>query len=187
MFVTLLLAAGAARARARGARVRAARARAGLAQRAAGREDRAGRGCARSLVDAAACSRGLALFVGLDWSRVPLWLAALAARRARRSRRSGMALGALAREVRAASLLAFLLALPLAFLALVPSGAVSARRSTTCSTSISGAFPFKPALRALDAASTAATSLLPLAAPARRWPLAYGAARARWRSAGSKL
>ena len=37
----------------------------------------------------------------------------------------GVAIGAVAREVRAASLLAILLALPLAFLALVPSGAVS--------------------------------------------------------------
>ena len=38
----------------------------------------------------------------------------------------GTALGALAREVRVASLLAILLALPLAFLALIPSGAVNA-------------------------------------------------------------
>ena len=36
-----------------------------------------------------------------------------------------MAIGSLAREVRAASLLALMLALPLAFLALVPSGGVS--------------------------------------------------------------
>ena len=34
----------------------------------------------------------------------------------------GVAIGALAREVRAASLLAFLLTLPIAFLALVPAG-----------------------------------------------------------------
>jgi hypothetical protein len=37
----------------------------------------------------------------------------------------GVAIGSLAREVRAASLLAFPLTLPLAFLALVPNGAVS--------------------------------------------------------------
>ena len=37
----------------------------------------------------------------------------------------GVAIGALAREVRAASLLAFLLSLPIAFLALIPSGAVA--------------------------------------------------------------
>ena len=39
----------------------------------------------------------------------------------------GVAIGALAREVRAASLLAFLLSLPLAFLALVPAGSVARR------------------------------------------------------------
>jgi len=44
----------------------------------------------------------------------------------------GVAVGGLAREVRAASLLAILVTLPLAFLALVPSGAV-ARASTTSS------------------------------------------------------
>ena len=43
----------------------------------------------------------------------------------------GVAIGALAREVRAASLLAFLLSLPLAFLALVPVGLGRARASTT--------------------------------------------------------
>ena len=37
----------------------------------------------------------------------------------------GLAIGALTREVRAASLLAFMLSLPLAFLALVPSGSVA--------------------------------------------------------------
>ena len=62
-----------------------------------------------------------------------------------------MAIGALAREVRAASLLAFLLSLPLAFLALVPSGAVSPALYDVLNV-ISGAFPFKPTLRALDAA-----------------------------------
>ena len=52
--------------------------------------------------------------------------------RARRRRRSpsravGVAIGVLAREVRAASLLALLVTLPLAFLALVPAGSVSER------------------------------------------------------------
>ena len=47
----------------------------------------------------------------------------------------GTALGALAREVRVASLLAILLALPLAFLALVPVRRGQRRASTTRSTS----------------------------------------------------
>ena len=48
---------------------------------------------------------GLAAFVGLDWSRVPAWLAALAGG-ALGFAAMGVAIGGLAREVRAASLLA---------------------------------------------------------------------------------
>ena len=57
---------------------------------------------------------------------------------------------ALAREVRAASLLAFLLSLPIAFLALVPSGSVAPALYDAIRV-ISAAFPFRPALHALDA------------------------------------
>ena len=60
-------------------------------------------------------------------------------------------MGALAREVRAASLLAFMLALPIAFLALVPSGAVSSALYDVIR-AISALFPFKPTLDAMDAA-----------------------------------
>ncbi|HEV2997795.1 MAG TPA: ABC transporter permease, partial [Solirubrobacteraceae bacterium] len=67
---------------------------------------------------------GIGAFVTLDWGRVALWLLALAFG-ALAFGALGVAIGALAREVRAASLLAFLLSLPLAFLALVPSGAVA--------------------------------------------------------------
>jgi ABC-2 type transport system permease protein len=63
----------------------------------------------------------------------------------------GLAIGALAREVRSASLLAFMLSLPLAFLALVPSGAVAPALYDVIR-AISAAFPFKPTLDALDAA-----------------------------------
>jgi ABC-2 type transport system permease protein len=93
---------------------------------------------------------GLSAFVGLDWSRVPAWLAALAGG-ALGFAAMGVAIGGLAREVRAASLLAFMLALPIAFLALVPSGSVSAPLYDVVG-AISAAFPFKPSLRALDAA-----------------------------------
>ena len=55
------------------------------------------------------------------------------------------------REVRAASLLAFMLSLPLAFLALVPSGAVSPALYDVIR-AVSALFPFKPTLDALDAA-----------------------------------
>ncbi len=67
----------------------------------------------------------LGLFwVDLDAGRVPWWLPALALG-AIAFAALGVAIGTLAREVRSASLLAFTLALPVAFLALVPSSAVS--------------------------------------------------------------
>ncbi len=53
--------------------------------------------------------------------------------------------------MRAASLLAFMLSLPLAFLALVPSGAVAPALYDVIRV-VSALFPFKPALDALDAA-----------------------------------
>jgi ABC-2 type transport system permease protein len=107
---------------------------------------------------AAACSfllafamlAGIGAFVPIDWSRVPLWLAALALG-ALAFGGLGVAIGALAREVRAASLLAFLLSLPLAFLALVPAGSVAAGLYDAIS-AISFIFPFKASLQALDAA-----------------------------------
>jgi ABC-type multidrug transport system permease subunit len=107
---------------------------------------------------AAACSAllafamlaGISAFVELDWGRVGQWLAALALGGAAFAA-LGVAIGALAREVRAASLLAFLLSLPLAFLALVPSGAVGAGLNDAIE-AISFVFPYKAALQALDAA-----------------------------------
>jgi ABC-2 type transport system permease protein len=103
---------------------------------------------------------GLALFVGLDWARAPLWIAALAFGSLAFGA-MGVALGGLAREVRAASLLALMLSLPLAFLALVPSGAVAPALYDVISV-ISGAFPFKPSLDALDAAISGGALLGPL-------------------------
>jgi ABC-2 type transport system permease protein len=102
---------------------------------------------------------GLAAFVGFDWGRAPLWLAALAAG-ALGFAALGVAIGAVTREVRAGSLLAFLLALPLAFLALVPSGSVSPALFDVLN-AISGAFPFKPALRALEGAISGGALLVP--------------------------
>jgi ABC-type multidrug transport system permease subunit len=103
---------------------------------------------------------GLAAFVGLDWSRIPAWLAALAGG-ALGFAALGVAIGGLTREVRAASLLAFLLALPIVFLALVPSGSVSPALYDTVNF-VSGLFPFKPALRALDGAINGGELLLPI-------------------------
>ena len=93
---------------------------------------------------------GLAAITGLDWGRAPAWLAALAAGGLGFAA-MGTAIGALAREVQAASLLAFALSLPIAFLALVPSGAVDETLFDVID-GVSSLFPFKPSLSALDAA-----------------------------------
>lgn len=93
---------------------------------------------------------GVSAFVALDVSRSGLWLLALAFG-ALALATLGTAIGALAREVRAASLLAFLLSLPLAFLALVPSGSVAGGLYDVIN-AISFVFPYKAALQALDAA-----------------------------------
>ena len=105
-------------------------------------------GCA--LIVAFAMLAGVGAFVALDWSRAGLWLLALALG-ALAFGTLGVAIGALAREVRAASLLAFLLSLPLAFLALVPAGAVAHGLYDVIG-AVSFVFPFKASLQALDAA-----------------------------------
>jgi hypothetical protein len=110
-------------------------------------------GC--SLALAFAMLAGISAFVALDWSRVGLWLAALALGSLGFAA-LGVAIGALAREVRAASLLAFLLSLPLAFLALVPSGAVGSGLYDAIGV-VSFVFPFKASLQALDAAVNGAS------------------------------
>jgi ABC-type Na+ efflux pump permease subunit len=113
---------------------------------------------AEKLLLAAACAlvvsfvllAGIGAFVHLEWSRVAQWLAALAIG-ALAFASLGVAIGALAHEVRAASLLAFLLSLPLAFLALVPAGSVAGGLYDAIR-AISFVFPYKAALQALDAA-----------------------------------
>ncbi|HEV2062267.1 MAG TPA: ABC transporter permease [Solirubrobacteraceae bacterium] len=91
---------------------------------------------------------GLSAFVSIAWSQAPLWLLALLAGALAFSA-LGVAIGGLAREVRAASLLAFLLSLPIAFLALVPSGTVSSTLYDVIQ-AVSAVFPFKPTLEALE-------------------------------------
>jgi ABC-2 type transport system permease protein len=93
---------------------------------------------------------GISAFVPLDYGRVALWIVAIAGASVAFAT-LGVAIGSLAREVRAASLLALMLALPLAFLALVPSGGVSPLLYDVIRV-ISAIFPFKPALDGIDAA-----------------------------------
>jgi ABC-2 type transport system permease protein len=93
---------------------------------------------------------GLQIFVPLDWGRFGLWLLAIVAGGAGLAA-AGAALGAVAREVRAVSLLAFMVTLPIAFLSLVPSGAVGSGLSGAIDV-VTALFPFKPALQAMTAA-----------------------------------
>jgi ABC-2 type transport system permease protein len=110
-------------------------------------------GCA--FVVALAMLLGVSAFVTLDLSRIGMWIVALAFG-ALGFAALGIAIGALAREVRAASLLAFLLSLPLAFLALVPSGSVAGGLYSVIR-AVSFVFPYEAALQALDTAVNGAS------------------------------
>ena len=164
MFVTLLLAAGTlALEREENAFARLVR---GLVSRTGLLVEKGLLAAGAAFVVSLLMLAGLALFIDLAWERFPLWMAALAAG-ALGFAAMGLAIGALAREVRAASLLAFMLSLPIAFLALVPSGSVSAQLYDVTSV-ISALFPFKPSLDAINAALNDSdglgTALLHLAA-----------------------
>jgi ABC-type transport system involved in cytochrome c biogenesis permease component len=89
-------------------------------------------------------------FVAVEWDRFPLWLLGIAAGAAAFAA-MGTLIGALAREVQAASLLAFTLLLPVAFLALVPSGAVSSAVYDVIRV-VSAVFPFDPTVDAMTSA-----------------------------------
>ena len=107
---------------------------------------------------------GMQLFVPLQWGRFGLWLLAILAGGGALAA-AGAALGAVAREVRAVSLLAFMVTLPIAFLSLIPSGAVAAGVFDLVEV-VTAVFPFKPALQAMTAA-------LDSAGPGMAGPLAH--------------
>jgi ABC-2 type transport system permease protein len=92
-------------------------------------------------------------FQSIGWSRIYLIVPAILLAGAASSA-LGLAIGAAAREVRASALLAFALALPVAFISLVPSGTVSKTLLDVIHV-IAGAFPFRPALDALSGALAA--------------------------------
>jgi hypothetical protein len=89
-------------------------------------------------------------FQDIAWERIYLIVPAILLAGAASSA-LGLAIGAAAREVRASALLAFALALPIAFVSLVPSGTVG-RGLLDVIHVIAGAFPFRPALDALSGA-----------------------------------
>ncbi len=171
MFVTLLLAAGAlALEREENAFGRLVR---GLVSRSGLLVEKAGLAALCSLAICLAMLCGLGLFVDLDWGRAPLWVAALAVA-ALAFGALGVAVGAVTREVRAASLLCVMLSLPLVFLALVPSGSV-APALYDATRAISALFPFRPTLDALDAALNDSGSLAGPLAHLAALALAFGA------------
>jgi ABC-type multidrug transport system permease subunit len=146
MFVTVLLAAGLlALERSENTYARLTRGLVSPARLLAEKAVLAG-GCASAvtLIMAALVS----IFVPLDWGRFELWLLALLAGAAAFGA-LGVLIGALAREVSAASLLALLVSLPLAFVALVPANAVSGAVKTVLD-AVAFVFPFRPALEALS-------------------------------------
>jgi len=99
-----------------------------------------------------AMSALVSIFVPLAWGRFELWLVALAFAGVAFGS-LGVAIGGLAREVSAASLLAFLLSLPIAFVALVPATAVSSGVATLLDV-VSFVFPFRAGLQAVGNAFT---------------------------------
>jgi ABC-2 type transport system permease protein len=150
MFVTILLAAGLlALERSENVYVRLTRGLISPTKLLAEKVLLAG-GCA-ALV-AVVLSAVVSVFVPLEWGRFELWALALLC--------GGLAFGALgvliggvAREVSAASLLALMVALPVAFVALVPGDAVSGALKTGLD-AIAFVFPFRAALQALGNAFT---------------------------------
>ncbi|MFN2612525.1 MAG: ABC transporter permease [Solirubrobacterales bacterium] len=93
---------------------------------------------------------GLQLFVSIDWARTPLIVVAILAGGAGFAA-MGAAIGAAAPEVRASSLLAFMVSLPIAFLSLVPSGTVAPAVYDLIQI-VTDLFPFAPAQKAMSGA-----------------------------------
>jgi ABC-2 family transporter protein len=106
----------------------------------------------------------VSLFVHLDWARFPLWVAALGLGGLAFGA-LGVAIGGLARDVSVASLMAFVLALPVAFVALVPGDAVSGTLRSILD-AVAFVFPFRAALQAASNAFSGA-------APGIGWPLVH--------------
>jgi ABC-2 type transport system permease protein len=103
-------------------------------------------------------------FVHLQWARFPLWLVALGFAAAAFGA-LGVAIGGVAREVSVASLMAVLLSLPIAFIALVPSTAVSGALGSVLN-AVAFVFPFRAALQAVSNAFSGT-------APGIGWPLVH--------------
>jgi ABC-2 type transport system permease protein len=111
-----------------------------------------------------AMSAFVSLFVHLQWVRFPLWVAALVLGGLAFAA-LGVAIGGVARDVSVASLMAFVVSLPIAFIALVPGDAVSGTLKSILD-AVAFVFPFKAALQA-------ATNAFTGSAPGIGWPLVH--------------
>jgi len=148
MFVTVLLVAGSlALEREENAFARLTR---GLVSKTALLTEKVVLGIVAALAVTLLMLAGLGLFVDLDWGRFPIWVPAIVAGGAAFAA-FGAAIGAVTKEVRAASLLAFMVSLPIAFLSLIPSGTVAPTLYDVIGI-VTALFPFDPALRALTGA-----------------------------------
>lgn len=103
---------------------------------------------------------GLSFLVHINWGRTPQILVAILAGGAAFAA-LGAALGGAAREVRASSLLAFMISLPIAFISLVPSGTVGPALFSVIEV-IRALFPFAPGRDAMESALSSGDLLVPL-------------------------
>jgi hypothetical protein len=152
MFVTVLLVAGSlALEREENAFARITR---GLVGRTGLLVEKLALGVVASLVVTLLLLAALTFLVSIDWGRTPLILLAIVAGGAGFAA-FGAAIGGSAKEVRASSLLAFMVSLPIAFLSLVPAGTVSGGVFDLIEV-VRALFPFDPALDAIEGALDAA-------------------------------
>jgi len=146
MFVTVLLVAGSL------ALEREENAFARITRASVGRTGLLGEKIALGVVASLAVTlltlAALSLFVTIQWSRIGLIGVAIIVGGAAFAA-FGAAIGSAAREVRASSLLAFMVSLPIAFLSLVPSGSVSGGAFHVIEF-VRALFPFDPALDAMS-------------------------------------
>ena len=152
MFATVLLVAGSlALEREENAFARLTR---GLVAKWALLAEKIALGIALSIAVTLLMLAGLSPFVHIDWSRFALILAAIVAGGAAFAA-FGAAIGGAAKEVRASSLLAFMISLPIAFISLVESGTVSPGLYDVIKV-VRALFPFDAALDAMSGGLDAA-------------------------------
>lgn len=101
---------------------------------------------------------GFAAFVDIRFDRVWVWLPAIGAASLALSV-AGVAIGATSRDVRAASLISFMVGLPLAAAALIPKGSVGSALFDTIQV-ISAVFPFKSSFELIGAGLTPGRDVL---------------------------